>query len=121
MRLHKYRCGAVFGVEITVGGRTLFHLGSAELVERTLAVHNLDLLLLCVAGWTKGDDVPERVLRALSPEAILLSHWDDFFRPIDEPVRALPALQMPTLVDRLSRAARDVRVGTLPLLGETTL
>ncbi len=121
MRLHKYRCGAVFGVEISVGGRTLFHLGSAELVERTLAVHNLDLLLLCVAGWTKGDDVPERVLRALSPEAILLSHWDDFFRPLDEPVRALPALQMPTLVDRLMRASRDVRIGTLPLLGETTL
>lgn len=119
MRLHRYRCGAVFGVEIRVFGRRIFHLGSAELVERTLDARDVDLLLLCVAGWTKGVDVPERVLRALRPDAVLLSHWDDFFRPLDEPLHALPALQMPTLVDRLQRAARDVRIGTVPLLGVT--
>ena len=32
MRAEEYRCGAVFGVEIRVAGRTLYHLGSAELV-----------------------------------------------------------------------------------------
>jgi hypothetical protein len=30
----------------------------------------------------------------------------------------LPAMAMPRLCDRLSRAARDVQVGTVPLLGE---
>ena len=121
MRLHHYRCGAVFGVEIKVAGRTLFHLGSAEIVERCLDVRDVDLLLLCVAGWSKSERFPERALAALSPKAILLSHWDDFFRPIDEPARALPAIQLPRLVDRLMTSSRDARVHTLPILGETMI
>jgi L-ascorbate metabolism protein UlaG (beta-lactamase superfamily) len=124
MRLHHYKCGAVFGVEIRVAGRTLFHLGSAEIVEQSLskmARGDVDLLLCCVAGWTKGERFPERAVKALSPRSILLSHWDDFFRPLDEKVRALPAVGLPRLVDRLSAASRDARIHTLDLLGETTL
>ena len=97
--------------------------GSAQLVEERLAggPREVDLLMLCVAGWTTSHELPERVVRALSPKAALLSHWDDFFRPIDRPARALPAMRMPSLVERLGRAARDVRVGTLPIFGEVTL
>jgi hypothetical protein len=57
----------------------------------------------------------------LAPGAVLLAHWDDFLRPIDRPVRALPAMQMGRLVERLARAVGGVRVGTLPLLGEVWL
>jgi L-ascorbate metabolism protein UlaG (beta-lactamase superfamily) len=124
MRLHHYKCGAVFGVEIRVAGRTLFHLGSAEIVEESLAPiagREVDLLLCCVAGWTKSERFPERAMKALSPRSILLSHWDDFFRPFDEKVRALPAVGLPRLVDRLTAASRDARIHTLDLLGETTL
>jgi L-ascorbate metabolism protein UlaG (beta-lactamase superfamily) len=118
-----YRCGAVFGVEIRVGGKTIFHVGSADLVEAELANRSsgVDLALVCVAGWTSSAQFPERVVKALSPGAIVLSHWDDFFRPLSAPVRALPAMRLPSLVERLGRASRDVRVGTLPLLGELSL
>jgi len=123
LRTERYRCGAVFAVEINVAGRTLFHLGSAEIVDAAHAGRStaVDLVLLCVAGWTSSRDFPERMARALSPAAALLSHWDDFFRPIDRPARALPAMRLARLVDRLDRAARDIRVGTLPLLGELVL
>jgi L-ascorbate metabolism protein UlaG (beta-lactamase superfamily) len=117
MRVSAYRCGAVFGVEIRVGGRTLYHMGSAELVDANINVKHVDLLLMCVAGWTSSRDLPERVAHRLAPGAVLLSHWDDFLRRIDKPARALPAMQMPRLVDRLSSAARGVKVGTLPILG----
>jgi L-ascorbate metabolism protein UlaG (beta-lactamase superfamily) len=120
LRIGDYRCGAVFGVEIAVAGKTIFHLGSAELVDAKLDAKNVDLVLMCVAGWTASRDLPERVARLLSPGAVLLSHWDDFFRPLDRPARALPAMQFPKLVDRLRAAARDVKVGTLPLLGRIT-
>jgi L-ascorbate metabolism protein UlaG (beta-lactamase superfamily) len=114
-----YRCGAVFGVEIRAAGRRIFHVGSAELVDEQLAgTGEIDLALVCVAGWTSSARFPERVVRALRPGHIVLSHWDDFFRPIDAPVRALPAMRLPSLVDRLHAASRDVRTGTLPLLGE---
>jgi L-ascorbate metabolism protein UlaG (beta-lactamase superfamily) len=121
MRAEAYRCGAVFGVEIRVGGRTLYHLGSAEVVEAKVAVKNVDLLLMCVAGWTTTRALPERVGRSLAPGAVLLSHWDDFLRPLDRPARLLPAMQLPRLVERLTRAARGVRIGTVPILGEVWL
>jgi len=115
----RYRCGAVFGVEIRVAGRSLYHVGSAELVEErlTTARRAIDLALVCVAGWTSTPQFPERIVRALGPSRVLLSHWDDFFRPLDAPLRALPAMRLPALVERLQRASRDVEVGTLPLLG----
>jgi L-ascorbate metabolism protein UlaG (beta-lactamase superfamily) len=123
MRMHHYRCGAVFCVEVTVLGRRVVHLGSADLVEASLPpdVAAPDLLLACVAGWTKTARFPERVARAFDPRAVLLSHWDDFFTSIDRPVRSLPAMQIDRLVERLAREARDARVFTLDLLGEVAL
>ena len=103
---------------IRVAGRRIVHLGSAELVEAGLDRSEPDLLLLCVAGWTASRDFPERVARALSPRAVLFSHWDNFFLPMDRPAVALPAMQGERLAERLGRASRDVRMGVLPLLGE---
>jgi len=118
-----YRCGAVFGVEIRVAGRTLYHVGSADLVEEHLGARGsaIDLALVCVAGWTSTPRYPERILQTLAPRAVLLSHWDDFFRPLTEPVRALPAMRLPALVERFARASKDVLVGTVPLLGSVEL
>ena len=116
-----FRCGAVFAVEIRVAGRTIFHLGSAELVEGSLPSREVDLLLFCAAGWQQTPNVCERALSRLSPRAVLLSHWDDFFRPIDRGTHALPGVQLPRIVDRFRTAARDVRVGVTPLLGEVLL
>jgi L-ascorbate metabolism protein UlaG (beta-lactamase superfamily) len=118
MRVEAYRCGAVFGVEIRVAGRTIYHMGSAELVDAQVDVRNVDLLLMCVAGWTSSQKLPERVAARFSPNAVLLSHWDDFLRPLGAPVRALPAMQLPRLVERLTRAAQGAKVGTIPILGE---
>jgi L-ascorbate metabolism protein UlaG (beta-lactamase superfamily) len=121
MRAEAYKCGAVFGVEIRVAGRTLYHLGSAELVDASVDVKHVDLLLMCVAGWNAGRDVPERIAHRLHPGAVLLSHWDDFLRPLGRRVRALPAMQLPRLVERLGRAAPGVRVGTVAPLGHVFL
>lgn len=120
-RAEGYRCGAVFRVEIEAAGRTIVHMGSAELLPDGPSPRNVDLLLLCVAGWRSGRDLPERVMRQISPANVLLSHWDDFFRPLHEPVRALPAVGLGALADRLTRASRDVRLGALPLLGDLFL
>lgn len=109
-----YRCGAVFGVEIRVAGRVLYHVGSADLVEGAVPRVEADLVMLCVAGWTSTPSFPERVVRALGPRAVALSHWDDFFRPFEALPRALPAMRPRQLVDRLARASRDLEVGFVP-------
>jgi L-ascorbate metabolism protein UlaG (beta-lactamase superfamily) len=118
MRAEAYRCGAVFGVEVRVAGRTLYHMGSAELVDASPGASHVDLLLMCVAGWTTGRHVPERVAARFAPGAVLLSHWDDFLRPLGARTRPLPAMQLPRLVERLEHAARGVKIGTVPVLGE---
>lgn len=121
MRAEAYKCGAVFGVEIRVAGRMLYHMGSAELLEASVDVKHVDLLLMCVAGWNTGRDVPERVARRLDPGAVLLSHWDDFMRPLEVGARPLPAMQLPRLVERLGRSAPGVRIGTVAPLAHVWL
>jgi L-ascorbate metabolism protein UlaG (beta-lactamase superfamily) len=113
-----YLCGAVFGVEIQVGGRRIYHMGSAELVDENIAPSSIDLLLMCVAGWTTSRDLPERAMARVAPGAVLLSHWDNFFRPMRARARAFPAMQLPRLVDRLTKASGGVKIGTVPILGE---
>ena len=114
LRAHRYRCGAVFGVDIRVAGLRLYHLGSANLLDAH-GTPDVDLLLMCVAGWTTTARFPARVLGAFTPRAILLSHWDDFFSPMERGAHPLPAIALPRLVDALAAADPSVRLGTLPL------
>ena len=115
-RAKDYLCGAVFGVEVRVHGKRIFHVGSAEILAETPKLE-VDLALVCVAGWTATASFPERMMRQLSPRAILLRHWDNFLQPLASGAHALPAMQTGRLVDRLSSSSRDVKIGTLPLLG----
>lgn len=120
LRTSGYRCGAVFGVDIRVAGKRIYHLGSADLLDG-LPPRNVDLLLMCVAGWTTTARFCPRVMAGLRPGAVLLSHWDNFFRPLSEGARPLPAMRMPRLVDELSAIDPSIRIGTVPLLGSVQL
>lgn len=115
-----YRCGAVFSVDVRVAGKRIYHLGSADLVDANPEA-GADLLLCCVAGWTTTARFAPRVMGALRPGAVLLSHWDDFFSPLAAGARQLPAMKMPKLVDALTREDPSVRVGTVPILGSVAL
>lgn len=122
LRAARYRCGAVFSVLVRVAGRSILHVGSANVDdEHGPAAREVDLLLMCTAGWTTTERFVPRILRLVTPGAILLSHWDDFFRPLELAVRPLPALKLPRLFDELGAYARRVPVGTARLLGDLWL
>ncbi len=120
LRVSKYRCGAVFAVDVRVAGRRIYHLGSADLLD-ALPERDADLLLMCVAGWRTTERFCARALGAIRPGAVLFSHWDDFFSPMDAGARLLPAMRMPRLVDSLLAVDPSLRVGTVPLLGGLSL
>jgi L-ascorbate metabolism protein UlaG (beta-lactamase superfamily) len=121
-RMGDYRCGAVFNVAVTVAGRTIYHTGSANLRDDVgPSIRDIDLLLLCVAGWTATPRLVERLLSKVTPDAVLLSHWDNFFSPIERGAQLMPAIKLPQLVDDLTRQSSDLRVGTVPLMGELVL
>ena len=107
---------------VTVAGRTIYHTGSANVRDDVdPSRREVDLLLLCVAGWTATPRLVERVLSKVSPGAVLLSHWDNFFSPLERGARLMPAIKLPELVDELGRHGSDLPVGTVPLLGELQL
>jgi len=120
LRTHEYRCGSVFAVDVRVAGKRIYHLGSADLLDG-LPEPGVDLLLMCVAGWTTTPRFAPRVMGSLRPGAILLSHWDDFFSPLAAGARPLPAMKMPVLVDRLTAIDPSVTIGTVPILGAVEL
>lgn len=120
LRPQGYRCGAVFGVDVRVAGRRIYHLGSADLLDG-YPERDVDLLLMCVAGWTTTERFAQRVMGSLRPGAILLSHWDNFFSPMRSGASLLPAMRMPRLVDQLGAIDPSTTIGTLPLLGELSL
>jgi L-ascorbate metabolism protein UlaG (beta-lactamase superfamily) len=111
---HQYRCGTVLRTTVRVAGRKIVHLGSAAMPEASPATERADLVLLCVSGWHASTDLPERAVRQLAPRAALLSHWDNFFRPLRRPLQQLPGVRLGPLVQRLRRADPDVAVGTVP-------
>ncbi|HEY0553395.1 MAG TPA: hypothetical protein VGG20_03960 [Thermoanaerobaculia bacterium] len=49
--------------------------------------HGYDLAVLCIASYDKAPGQPAAILRALHPRHVLVTHYDDFFRPQDRTVR----------------------------------
>ncbi len=78
-----YKCGDVYGVHIEVAGYTLYHQGSANLIDDEVPAGGVDLFLAGVAGRGFTRDYWPRILRRLQPRIVAASHFDDFFRPVD--------------------------------------
>lgn len=91
-----YRCGESWStlVRHRSTGRRLLIQGSAGFVKGALAGHRADAVYLSVGQlglqprsylvdyWTE-------TVRAVGARRVILIHWDDFFRPLTKPLRAL--------------------------------
>ena len=77
-----YRCGQVWGIAIEVAGTTVYHQGSADLVDDEIGDRDVDVFLCGIAGRVYTDRFVERVLGRLSPKVVVAHHHDDFFRPL---------------------------------------
>ena len=96
-RASAYRCGEAWStlVRHRPTGRSLLAVGSAGFVPGALAGYTADVVYLGVGGLGLH---PERyavdywteTVRTVGARHVVLFHWDDFFRPLDKPLRALP-------------------------------
>jgi len=92
-----YRCGESWStlVHHRPSGRRLLIQGSAGFVKGLLAGQRADVVYLGVGQLGLQ---PERyfvdywteTVRAVGARRVVLIHWDDFFRPLSKPLRALP-------------------------------
>jgi len=91
-----YKCGESWSILVrNSGGRALLVQGSAGFVEGALIGHAAEVAYLGVGQLGKQDEAYIRsywqhTVRAVGATRVVLIHWDDFFRPLDRPLRALP-------------------------------
>jgi L-ascorbate metabolism protein UlaG (beta-lactamase superfamily) len=100
-RVGAYRCGEAWSILVAhESGRTVLVQGSAGYVEGALAGHTADVAYLGVGqlGLQSEEYLTAywaETVRAVGARRAVLTHWDDFFRPLpmtddDAPLRALP-------------------------------
>ena len=91
-----YHCGEAWSVLVThASGRTALVQGSAGFVAGSLAGHSAEVAYLGVGQLGVLDesyirDYWAETVTAVGAKRVVLIHWDDFFRPLDQPLRALP-------------------------------
>lgn len=99
VRVSAYRCGEAWSLLIRhpESGRRLLVQGSAGFVPGALAGHEAEVAYLGVGqlGVMSEDYIRrywDEMVRTVGARRVVLIHWDDFFRPLDRPLRALPYL-----------------------------
>lgn len=116
-----YRCGQVFGFSIKVDGYTIYHWGSADLVEEEIKENDIDLLLMCIAARHATEQYIPRLLGRLRPRLVMPTHYDNLFRAISKPMTLLPLTRFGQFVDDVHTFDRDITIGTVPLNGSVIL
>ncbi|MBB2992075.1 L-ascorbate metabolism protein UlaG (beta-lactamase superfamily) [Mycolicibacterium iranicum] len=129
-RASAYRCGEAWSTLIRhrPSGRALLVVGSAGFIPGALAGERADVVYLGVGqlGLQPERYLPDywsETVRTVGARTVVLIHWDDFFRPLHKPLRALPfaADDLDASMRVLSRLAADDGVGLhLPTLWQRT-
>ena len=92
-----YRCGEAWStlVHHTPSDRRVLIQGSAGFVPGALEGRRAEVVYLGVGqlGPQSQDYITgywQHTVEAVGAQRVILIHWDDFFRPLSEPLRALP-------------------------------
>jgi L-ascorbate metabolism protein UlaG (beta-lactamase superfamily) len=109
-RAWHYKMGGAFGIVVRAAGVTLYHNGSADLVDAQLDGLQADVLLVGLAGRKATPDYLERLTRKLRPRLLVPTHHDSFFTPLDDGVRLLPGIDLDGFVSEARRVAPQARV-----------
>lgn len=112
-----YCCGQVWGLHVEVDGATLYHQGSADLIEDEIRHTGVDAFLCGVAGRQFTDDYMARILRRLDPRTVVLCHHDDFLRRLDEPLAFTFGVDVAGVPEEVEAVSRDIGVMALPRVG----
>ena len=111
-----YRCGQVWGIHIAVAGITLYHQGSADLIDDAVRHRGVDVFLAGIAGRNFTDRYWERILPRLDPATVVPTHYDNFFAPLGDDLELMGNARIAELGGEVARVSRDARVRALPRL-----
>ncbi|HEX7289501.1 MAG TPA: MBL fold metallo-hydrolase [Conexibacter sp.] len=109
-----YRCGQVWGIRIEVAGISLYHQGSANLVDAALRDEPVDVFLAGVAGRAVTPRYWARVLPRLDPRVVVPTHYDDFFKPLGARLGFIRKVRLEDVPEEIHAVSRDATVAALP-------
>ena len=89
-----YPVGDVYGVWLKAGGLSIYHNGSAGLIDDALSGIGADVLLLGLASRFGTRDYVRRMIELVRPSVIIPCHYDWFFSPLDKGIRHLPGIKL---------------------------
>jgi L-ascorbate metabolism protein UlaG (beta-lactamase superfamily) len=108
-----YRCGQVWGIRIEVAGASLYHQGSADLIDDEIPTGGVDVFLAGIAGRSFTRDYWQRILGRLQPDVVVASHYDDFFRPIDADMGFSLNVNLAAFPDEIRSVGSQIEVAAL--------
>ncbi len=109
-----YNCGQVWGIHISVAGVSLYHQGSADLLDDEVGNREVDVMLCGIAGRQFTPRYLERILPRLEPRLVVATHHDDFFVPLGAEQGFALGVDVARFPDEVAAVSRDFRVVTLP-------
>ncbi|MCB9738238.1 MAG: MBL fold metallo-hydrolase [Planctomycetes bacterium] len=120
-RAGAFRVGDVLGLHIAGGPASIYHVGSADLIEAELEGVQADVVLACTVGRYATENFTHRLIDALRPKLVIPCHWDQFWRPIEAPVRQIPTNDLGAFLDEVRSHPSRPEVRVLPIGGWTAL
>lgn len=113
MTSQAYCCGQVWGIHIEVAGATIYHQGSADLLDDEICHTGIDVFLCGIAGRQMTDDYVGRILPKLDPKTIVITHHDDFFRSLDQEQGLAFGVDVSRFTDEVAAVTTDARLVSL--------
>lgn len=98
VKVGAYKCGEAWSMLVEhTSGRTALIQGSAGFVPGALDGWSADVAYLGIGqlGVQSEDYIRtywSETVATVGARVVVVTHWDDFFRPLDRPLRALPYL-----------------------------
>jgi L-ascorbate metabolism protein UlaG (beta-lactamase superfamily) len=111
-RFWHYRMGGAFGLLLKAPGVTVYHNGSADLIDAELDGETADVLLACLAGRKGTENYVGRLVSALGPKLVVPTHHDAFFAPLERGLHLLPGIDLEGFVSEVFLRAPDASVIT---------
>jgi L-ascorbate metabolism protein UlaG (beta-lactamase superfamily) len=110
-----YRCGQVWGIHVEVAGMRFYHQGSADLIEDEIRDRDVDVFLCGISGRRFTERYVERIVTRLRPQVVVPTHYDDFFRPLDDRVQFSFNVNLTGFADEVHAVSRELPLHVLEL------
>lgn len=111
-----YRQGGTWSVLIRHPQGTLLHHGSPGYIAGARAGYRADVVLMGVALIDDLDAYVAEVVDSVGARRVMPLHWDDFTRPLDQPLQPMPlVVNLPKFFGGMAARHPQISVQTLEL------